>query len=141
MKKWLFYLLSFTWGILITSAGLLVGLGAILLGAKSLGKFGYCWVLEFGRGWGGLSMGPTMIISKDFNTDGCCHEHGHAIQNCWFGPLMPFIVSIPSAIRYWYREFRYSRRNVAPPTPYNSIWFEKQATEVGTNFINKYFRR
>ena len=32
------------------------------------------------------------------------HEGGHGIQNIIFGVLMPFLVSIPSFIRYWYRK-------------------------------------
>ena len=32
------------------------------------------------------------------------HEFGHTFQNCLLGPLFPFMVAIPSAIRYWLRE-------------------------------------
>lgn len=28
------------------------------------------------------------------------HEFGHTFQNCLLGPLMLFVVSLPSAIRY-----------------------------------------
>ena len=28
------------------------------------------------------------------------HEFGHTFQNCLFGPLMLFLVSLPSATRY-----------------------------------------
>ena len=31
------------------------------------------------------------------------HEAGHGIQNLLLGPLMPFVVCIPSALRYWMR--------------------------------------
>lgn len=140
MGKSLFYLLSFTWGILTTLVGAVVTLVVCILGGNSNGRYGYCWVFEFGKGWGGMSVGPFMIISKDSYTSVLKHEHGHAIQNCWFGPFMPFIVSIPSAIRYWYRKLRYTRKGINPPTPYDAIWFEGQATKVGTEFIRKYFR-
>jgi hypothetical protein len=33
------------------------------------------------------------------------HECGHGLQNCIWGPLFPFVIAIPSAVRYWYREF------------------------------------
>ena len=62
------------------------------------------------------------------------HEHGHAVQNAVYGVLMPFIVCIPSATRYW------CRRTKDPSTlpPYDSVWFERQATEWGSKYIKGY---
>ena len=57
------------------------------------------------------------------------------IQNAILGPFMPFVVGIPSAIRYWYRELKYNRKGKVPPTSYDSIWFEGQATRIGVNYI------
>ncbi len=48
---------------------------------------------------------------------------------------MPFVVGIPSMIRYWYRELKYNRKGKVPPTSYDSIWFEGQATRIGVNYI------
>jgi hypothetical protein len=63
------------------------------------------------------------------------HEVGHSVQNCFFGPLMPFIVSIPSVIRYWYRRIR--REIGKPPkTTYDSVWYEGTATTLGNKVIN-----
>lgn len=139
MKKSLFYLLTFTWGLPITLIGCLVALVLTAIGYKCYGRYGYCWVFEVGRNWGGLNLGPIIITSSPHSHYTMKHEHGHAIQNCWFGPLMSFIVCIPSAVRYWYRELRYLRNGVNPPTEYDSVWFEGQATRVGTEFIEKYF--
>ena len=47
-----------------------------------------------------------------------------------FGPLMPFIVAIPSCIRYWFRRF------TKPTTMYDGIWFERQATNLGYRMDN-----
>lgn len=44
---------------------------------------------------------------------------------------MPFVIAIPSAIRYWYRTFKYSKKKIKAPTSYDSVWFEGQATEYG----------
>ena len=63
------------------------------------------------------------------------HEHGHAVQNCLFGPLMPFVVAVPSFTRYWYREYLKRVRHRMPETPYDSVWFEGQATRLGTELI------
>jgi hypothetical protein len=48
-------------------------------------------------------------------------------------------VCIPSAIRYWYRELKYLRNGLTPPTAYDDAWFEGQATRVGAKFIEEYF--
>lgn len=61
------------------------------------------------------------------------HEMGHGIQNMMFGLLMPFIVSIPSAVRFWIREYKSKKGEVLPP--YDSVWFEHTATVWG----HKYF--
>jgi hypothetical protein len=63
------------------------------------------------------------------------HECGHGLQNIMFGPLFIFIIFIPSCIRYWYRELRYERKGIMPPTSYDSIWFEGWATELGKKYV------
>lgn len=138
MKKGLFYLLTFTWGLPMAIVGGLSALVLTALGYKSHGQYGYCWVFEVGRNWGGLSLGPVIITSEPHNNKTMKHEHGHAIQNCWFGPLFPFIVAIPSATRYWWRKLLIKRGRTDLPD-YDSIWFEGDATRIGTEFIDKYF--
>lgn len=56
------------------------------------------------------------------------HEAGHGLQNIIFGPFQIILVSIPSAIRFWYRELKYYRKGKTPPTDYDSVWFEGMAT-------------
>lgn len=75
-----------------------------------------------------LNLG-IVIFSND--KDVLPHEYGHALQNCVYGIFSPFLVTIPSAIRYWYREFKYWRKGKYPPTGYYDIWFEAQATRWG----------
>lgn len=68
------------------------------------------------------------------------HEHGHGVQNCIYGPLMPLLVSIPSSTRYHFRNFKKRFFKKAPKTPYESVWFEKEATVIGqryTHLINR----
>jgi hypothetical protein len=47
---------------------------------------------------------------------------------------MIFLVSIPSAIRYWYQEFR--SRKGKTNKPYDSFWAEDSATTCG-EYINE----
>ena len=41
---------------------------------------------------------------------------------------MFFVITGPSIVRYWYRELKYYRKGLVPPTKYDDIWFEGQAT-------------
>jgi len=136
MNKKQFYILSFTWGIIMTLVGLVVA-GVLLLAGKRPTKHGWCYRFEVGEGWGGLELGIIFITDKTADEETKNHEFGHAIQNCYFGPFMPVLVCIPSAIRYWYRELKYYAKDLTPPTEYDDIWFEGQATELGTKYIEK----
>lgn len=60
------------------------------------------------------------------------HELGHSYQNAILGPLMPILVAIPSAMRYWYRK----KKSKKTFPPYDSIWFEGNATDIGNKIIN-----
>ena len=190
-NKFLFYLLSFTWGLLMTTAGCIVAL-ALLITRHKPQKWGYCYYFEVGKNWGGLEFGPIFLVDKNSLAYIKKHELGHGMQNCWLGPLFPFIVCIPSATRYWLREFKThkSKRiyaailtaclalvgvglmlipllafdifgcllimytiilavwlffveipqyDVGKKAPgYYDIWFERQASNLGKEFINWY---
>lgn len=99
-----FYLLSFTWGILMTTLGVLVALALLITGHKPH-LFHYFIYFEVGRGWGGFGCGPIFVVSKYSSLHTKQHEAGHGIQNIIFGPIMPLLISIPSCLRYWLREF------------------------------------
>ena len=130
-KSWVYYLLSFTWGLVMSLIGCLTSLVLIILGYKPQ-KFVYGWYFAVGDNWGGVDLGPCFIVSKSSSTHTKYHEFGHSVQNCIYGPFMLILVSIPSAIRYWYRVFKYYRKGKRPPTKYESVWFEQQATNLGT---------
>ena len=75
-------------------------------------------------------MGWFFICSKDSNEELKNHEVGHGIQNAAFGGLRMLMLSIGSALRYRWREI------FSAKTPYDSWWFEGQATELGTQYVN-----
>lgn len=131
ISKIQFYVLSFTWGILYTATGLLAALVLIILGFKPK-RWGWCWYFEIGRkNWGGAEWGLIFLTDKSESARIRNHEFGHAIQNCFFGPFMPIIVSIPSSCRYWTRRVIESTGRV-PKKAYDDIWFEGQATKMGS---------
>lgn len=137
MNKLTFYLLSFTWGLPLTLVGVIVGIVLMIIGKKPE-RWGACWYFKVGKNWGGLELGLIFLTNDVPSKHTRNHEHGHAIQNCYFGFLMPFIVCIPSAIRYWYRKLKYTRKGLIPPTKYDSVWFEGDATKLGTIYATKW---
>lgn len=82
-------------------------------------------------------MGGFCVVDKYASLSLQRHEAGHSLQNILLGPLMPFLVAIPSAVRYWYREYQVKKKKKlrGELPPYESIWFEGWATRLG----NKYF--
>ena len=102
MKTFLFYFMSFTWGIIMSVIGSLVTLVLLICGKKPK-RYRCAWYFNLGESWGGVNFGPCFIVSKT-NTISIPHEYGHGIQNCILGPLFPFIIAIPSLIRAGYRK-------------------------------------
>lgn len=135
MNKRDFYTLSFTWGLPLTIIGLIVAFILICTGKKPK-KWGWCYYFEIGKSWGGLEIGIIFLTDTTPTNRTRNHEHGHAIQNCKYGLIMPFL-SLSSAARYWYRELRYHRKGLTPPTAYDDYWFEGDATRLGTELIDR----
>ena len=105
ISKPLFYVLSVTWGCIMTTIGAIVALVLLILGYRPK-KWNYCYYFEVGENWGGIELGMFFITDKSSSIRTKNHEHGHGIQNCYLGVFMPFVVCIPSAARYWLREFK-----------------------------------
>lgn len=100
IKNILFWILSWTWGLPMTLFGAIGALVLIIAGYKPQ-KFHQYIYFRVGESWGGLEAGPFFFMDKTAGYSTQAHEAGHGIQNIIFGPFMPFVVSIPSAMRYW----------------------------------------
>lgn len=132
-KIW-FWILSLTWGFTMTLIGA-VAFGVACLTKRRIYRHQYGYVIEIGEGWGGLSMGPFIFVSKNSSERLLNHEFGHSLQNCYLGPYM-LIISLASAARYWYREYL-TRKNPDVELPlYDDIWFEGTATYLGQHFAD-----
>ena len=105
-------------------------------------KNGCTIITEIGENWGGLELGCFALCSKYsenhqyYYDEVRRHEFGHSIQNIILGPLFLFVVSIPSAIRYWYQRIAIKHGKYFSDDWYDSIWFEGTATRVGTKIID-----
>lgn len=147
-----FWLISLTWGIIMTLIGLLVTgvLNLIKFAGKLVGyelkikthANGCSLITEVGGNWGGLELGAVALCgnysqsNKNWFEHTRRHEFGHSIQHLYLGPLFIFIVAIPSACRYWYQRIMQKKGKRFPADWYDSIWFEGGATKTGTKFID-----
>ena len=135
LKRILFYIISFTWGSLMSVIGLLV-----LLFTLPFGKFGiYHGRLykRIGKNWGGIELGCFFLCDKTAGEHTLAHESGHGLQNCIWGPLMLFVICIPSAARYQYRNYlrKHNYEKYLQQPDYDAIWFEGQATKWGKAYV------
>jgi hypothetical protein len=136
IKCILFWLVSLTWGAIMTYLGMLLAIFAIVLGHRPK-RFHYNICFALGDNWGGINFGAFFFVSRNTLRSTYAHEAGHGIQNIVLGPLFPILVGLPSLTRSMYRNMlvkaKIKSKDDLPP--YDSIWFERQATEIG----NKYF--
>lgn len=134
MKRWVFYVMSLTWGLPLTLCGAVVALFLLATGHRAR-RWGWCWCFNVGRtNWGGLNLGLVFLTDHGDRVHTKNHEFGHAIQNCYFGFIMPVFV-LCSAIRYHYLD--YLEKQGLPVPEYDSWWFEGQATEYGKRYIGR----
>lgn len=139
---WAFYILSWTWGFLESFIGILILIPFLVTGKvkRFCNRLYGVFPKSFGSGWG-FSLGCVFFTSHDCDKvfDLMAHECGHGLQNILWGPLKLFIVSIPSVIRFWYRDYiqkKYEKAGTTyKPTDYDAIWFEHQASQWGWNHI------
>ena len=121
----MYYLLNYTWGLFTTLIGWIVYI-VLMPFARDRGRYKKAHYLVIGSThWGGFSLGVCFFVSNHQATMKI-HEYGHTWQNAYYGILMPFLVLIPSVLRYWYKSLiSHNWDN------YYDIWYEKQATEWG----------
>lgn len=100
----LFWLISLTWGGIMTAIGLIGALIALITGHRPY-FHKYRVYFKFGNGWGGLTLGAIVFIANDCENV-LKHEFGHTRQNLIFGPAFPFLIGLPSMLRYFIQEFK-----------------------------------
>lgn len=126
-------ILNATWGIIGVLIGAIMMLVVIILPKKKKsGSFnGFPYVM-FGDNWGGLEGVIWFFVAdnmgEDWTRHTMRHETGHAFQNAIYGPFTILLIGIPSMIRYWVRVVRKSE------IPYDAIWFEGSATDLGVKY-------
>jgi hypothetical protein len=134
----IFYILSFTWGLLWTLIGLIVFLFIRVFFYEKIKVrvIAGCLAVTFlHKRFGGINLGIVYFVDKNDMIHTHLHELGHSLQNAYFGPLFIPLIAIPSGIRYQYRKYLKKKKiNVKLPS-YDSIWFEGQATKLGYKYF------
>lgn len=132
LNKFVYWFLNLTWGIIMSFIGFIAMIVLLLRKTK---HFKYrntiCFVID--GYWGGLTLGFVILIDSNNSDYTKAHEYGHTIQNMLCGPMMPFIVCIPSVIRYWYFNYLDSKHKETKHD-YDDAWFEGSATLLGNYF-------
>lgn len=128
-----YWFVSLTWGLPMTLLGAVAALALLVTGHRPK-RFYYNVYFEVGRNWGGSEMGGFFVVNREPSPHILQHEAGHGLQNLMFGFLTPFIVCIPSAARYWIRRWK-RKRGKRLLKPYDSVWFEAQATALGKKYF------
>ena len=126
----LYRIIQLTWGLPLNIIGAIAYFVLVNLFGFKIYKYRnmICAVVPWN--FGGLNLGMFAIIGEN-----CLnllpHEYGHSIQNLFWGWLTPLVITLPSAVRYWYREIQIMRK-IPLKTKYDDTWFEGQATALGT---------
>lgn len=133
-KTW-YYIISFTWGLPMNLLGVVIAIPLLILGYRPKQNM-YGWYFEIGEDLGGVNFGFISIVAQNPSSYILQHEFGHSIQNCIFGIYFLPLVAIPSMLRYWYRRYLVTVKKVSylDLPPYDSIWFEGQATLLGEKY-------
>lgn len=115
----------------MTLIGGVAALALLISGHKPFRNGGAACFKVNAKGWGGVSLGLVTIVTEPTSQHTLNHEFGHTFQNCWWGPLFPFVIAIPSMIRCGLWSRIEDRR---PGARYDDIWFEGQATKLGNKY-------
>ena len=130
MTKSRYYILNLTWGIIMTflGANALLILYALNYEVK---KYKTTWYVVVPGKWGGIALGMFFVVCEE--SEGLLnHEYGHTIQNAVYGVGMIFI-GLASLIRATARNVQINKGKKL--SPYESVWYERQATEWGTTIF------
>lgn len=137
----LMWTVRLTWGLLDTLVGFFIFLFFCITSRPKIGYIANTIIVEVPIRkdiWFGFSSGAFIFSNTNSIWHGdylLCHEWGHSWpQLLLCGPLHPFVVTIPSIIRFWWRAAQERKGRELPP--YDNVWFEATATQWGIEWFN-----
>lgn len=126
MKKFLFYLIQWTWGIIQNVLGLFLFL---CLCHRKKRVFHGAVITTWKLG-SSLSLGMFIFTARPYDLKLVQHEYGHTVQSLILGPLWLFVIGLPSLI--WCGCFEGYRKKKG--IDYYSFYTEKWANILGRKF-------
>lgn len=139
-KKYLYYLIQFTWGLDMNILGFIGFLFCRFILGWETSKY-YKNIIISPKNktiYSGLSLGIFLFMDKNATESLKQHEYGHSIQNLIFGEFFLLFIGIPSLIRSCYYNFIINKLKLYTKEKYNyySIWFERDASVLGERVID-----
>lgn len=141
MKKFLFYLLQFTWGLPQNLAGLVAYL--MMCGKFKHERYQNAVVtyVQTQKPFGGISLGIFIFVNADRSEewlhDTRIHEYGHTIQSVVLGPVWPLVIALPSII--WCNFGPLCRYRKEKDVSYYTLYCEGWANVWGSRFSGESF--
>ena len=130
MRKKLYSIIQYTWGLPQTLAGSAV---YHIHRKDEHGSIGSV-VVTYWSSQSGLSLGKYIFVPAN-DRELLIHEYGHTIQSLILGPAYLPLVGIPSVIWNRLPYFRNKRKNTGKD--YYSVLFERTASSLGKRFSDK----
>lgn len=128
MKKYIFWFVQCTWGILQTLLGLIL---LIIMSNKIVMHEYYknasASSMLKSKFTGAISLGAFIICFQSPTEEMYAHEFGHCVQSMILGPLYLFVIGIPSII--WASCF--DKYRLKHNKSYYSFYTEKWANKLG----------
>lgn len=126
MKRALYRLFQWTWGLPQTLAGLVL----YLYYYKNHPHFSYhgAVVTRWNRR-DGVSLGMFLFVPRKDDPWFRVHEYGHTVQSLILGPFYLLLVGIPSLL--WSRLPHLRRKWIRGQRAYDSVYPENWATRLG----------
>ncbi|MCR4963501.1 MAG: hypothetical protein K6B40_06465 [Firmicutes bacterium] len=140
IKRILYTIWQFTWGLPQNIAGLFLFLALTLINPRRKRLCFRCSVVSYWKCRSSMALGMFIFFghwrgSETYARRIMIHEYGHTMQSLMLGPLFPFVIGLPSStwarfplFKKWRREGRYD---------YFDLFCEKWADYEGARVINK----
>jgi hypothetical protein len=131
MKKILYYLIQFTWGLPQNIVGFFL---TLKYRKNKKENFFNSLITYHYDNWGGISLGMFILINgnrdKEWIDTTKVHEFGHSIQSLILGPLFLFVIGIPSIV--WCNSKKYTKLRKESNVSYFDFYPEKWANYLGS---------
>jgi hypothetical protein len=134
MKRLLYIVWQYTWGLLQNLAGGTIYAFYRLRGCPHFayqGALAVIWPVRSGS----MSLGRFLFLHESYRPGDralLAHEYGHTIQSLILGPLYLFVIGLPSLL--WAGLPIFQRRRLIKHISYYSFYPEKWANALGARF-------